>query len=119
MTWQGGDVDPHDSGERVTIGPEFEKLILAFGRPGVIRGQDHRGLAFQEVREFNFADWPEHMPERDRKTLRKLVHTPQWALISGNGMKAAQPVTGKWVRAGESDFERLSRMAILGEVRRA
>lgn len=119
MTFSGGEVDRHDSGDRVRLSPDTEDLILRYGRPGVIRGEDVRGTAYQEVREFDFANWSEHMPERDRKKLRALMHTPQWVLISGNGMKAAQPLTGKWVRSSDSDFERLSRMAIIGEVKRA
>lgn len=111
-------VRAHEPGERFDLGPEFKEIILGFGRPGVLRGWDHRGMAYQEVRTFDFACWPNDMPERAKRKLRRLVHNPEWVLISGNGMKASQPVTGKWVRRDDKDFDRLSRLPVVGEVGR-
>jgi hypothetical protein len=102
-------------GARVDIGPEFRALVQKYGRPGVIRGWDV-SVAYQEVRQFDFSNWPREMSANDRKKMKKLVHTPQWLPIAAAGMKAAQPVTGKWVRRGEKGFERLSRLPVVGTV---
>lgn len=106
------------NGERVELGQEFRALILLHGRSGVVRGWDHRGMGLQEVREFDFAAWPATMPERDCKALRRIVHSPEWVLISAGGYKAAQPVTGRWLFRGDDDFERLSKLPLVGEVSR-
>lgn len=101
-------------GARVELGEDFKKLVLKYGRPGVIRGWEH-SVAYQEVRQFDFSDWPE-MSANDRKAMKRLVHTPEWVLISAYGMKAAQPVTGKWVRRGDNGFERLRKLPVVGSV---
>lgn len=102
-------------GTRVAFTPELEALILKYGEPGVLRGYDHRGVAFQEVRQLDFGALP-RLDERDRKTLMRLIHTPECVMIHASGQKVSQPITGHWVRLDEADFERLSRMKILGEV---
>jgi hypothetical protein len=101
-------------GARVELGEEFKKLVFKYGRAGVIRGWD-TSVAYQEVRQFDFSDWP-WMSANDRKALKRLVHTPEWVLISAYGMKAAQPVTGKWVRRGDKQFDRLSKLPVVGTV---
>lgn len=102
-------------GARVDLGPGFRELLQKYGRPGVIRGWDH-SVAYQEVRQFDFSNWPRDMYANDRKKMKKLIHTPQWVMISAAGMKAALPTTGKWVRRGEKGFDRLSRLPVVGTV---
>lgn len=101
-------------GARVDLGPEFKALVFKYGRPGVIRGWDESG-AYQEVKQFDFSRWPS-MSANDRKEMKRLVHTPQWVMISASGMKVAQPITGKWVRRGERDYVRLRRLPVVGTV---
>jgi len=101
-------------GARIDLGPEFKGLVFKYGRPGVIRGWDV-SVAYQEVRQFDFSNWP-GMSSADRKKMKSLVHTPQWVLISASGMKAAQPLTGKWVRRGDRCFDRLSKLPVVGTV---
>lgn len=101
-------------GARVDLGEKFKRLVFKYGRPGVIRGWDV-SVAYQEVKQFDFSDWPT-MSKNDRKAMKRLVHTPAWVMISAAGMKAAQPITGKWVRRGDKDFERLSKLPVVGTV---
>lgn len=103
------------AGARLELGPDFDELVLRYGEPGVLRGYDHRGVAFQEVRQLDFGALP-RMHERDHALLMRLVHTPEYVMIHASGQKVSKPVTGHWVRAEERDFTRLSRMPILGEV---
>jgi len=102
------------AGARVELGEEFKKLIFKYGRPGVIRGWD-TSVAYQEVKQFDFSDWPT-MSANDHKAMKRIVHTPEWVLISASGMKAAQPITGKWVRREDKDFDRLSKLPVVGTV---
>ena len=102
-------------GARVELGPEFRDLLRRYGRPGVIRGWD-MSVAYQEVHQFDFSNWPYEMSSRDRRKMKRLIHTPQWVMISASGMKAALPVTGRWVRRGETDFDRLRRLPVVGTV---
>lgn len=103
------------SGARVDLGPEFRELLQKYGRPGVIRGWEN-SVAYQEVKQFDFSNWPRDMSARDRSKMKKLIHTPQWVMISASGMKAALPITGKWVRRGDKGFDRLSRLPVVGTV---
>ena len=103
------------AGSRLDLGPDFDELILLYGEFGVLRGCDHRGVAYQEVRQLDFGDLP-RMHERDHARLMQLVHTPEYVMIHASGQKVSKPVTGHWVRAHESDFDRLAQMPILGEV---
>lgn len=104
-----------DAGERVDLGPEVKDLALRYGRPGVIRGWEF-SVAYQEVRQFDFGTWPEHMPRADRLKMKRIIHSPQWVMISASGLKIAQPVTGKWIRRGHKDFDRLSKLPVVGTV---
>lgn len=104
-------------GGRFDLGSEVNALILRYGKPGVLRANDVRGEALQEVRVFDFANWPEEMGDRDRRRMRKVMHSPQWVMISASGMKAAKPVTGRWYweKDGE-EFRRLKRLPVIAEV---
>jgi len=114
---------PRD-GERMDLGREFDMLALKYGEPGVLRGYDWRGVAFQEVRRLDFGAiplngaCPSWMDRRDFVLLMKLTHTPEHVMIHASGGQYSKPVTGKWIRASEHrrEFDRLSRMKILGRV---
>lgn len=103
------------AGTRLELGPDFDDLVLRYGEPGVLRGYDHRGVAYQEVRQLDFGSLP-RMEERDHARLMRLVHTPEYVMIHASGQKVSKPVTGHWVREGEPEFGRLGSMRILGEV---
>lgn len=104
-------------GQRIELGADFDHLVLRYGQPGVLRGWDHKGVGLQEVRQLDFGDLPA-MDERDYARLMRLVHTPEWVMVHASGQKVSKPVTGHWVRRDERDFDRLSRMPVLGEVTR-
>ena len=104
-----------EAGERVDLGPDVKDLALRYGRPGVIRGWEF-SVAYQEVRQFDFGKWPDHMPKKDRSKMKRIIHSPQWVMISASGLKIAQPVTGTWVRRGDKDFDRLSKLPVVGSV---
>ena len=110
-------VNRHDTGTRVDLGGEVDHLVLKYGEPGVLSApNDVRGPALQEVRCFDFSDWPNVMGDADRRKMKSIVHSPQWCLISANGMRACKPITGAWYwkRDNTAEYERLSKMTVVG-----
>jgi hypothetical protein len=117
--WGVATIARHDEGSRVDLGPEVDRLVLKYGKPGVLRANDVRGTALQEVRSFDFSDWPRGMGDADQWRMRSVMHSPQWALISANGMRVCKPITGRWYWQRDGfEFERLSRLPVVGEVER-
>lgn len=114
-----------EEGARMDLGPEFDAIVLKYGRPGTIQGWDHRGKGLQEVRTLDFntlpldSTCPPWMDPAHHARLMQLVHTPQWVMVHASGGQVSKPVTGKWIFSTDAhEYARLSQLPILGEVTR-
>lgn len=114
-----------ETGARMDLGPDFDGLVLKYGRPGVIQGWDHRGRGLQEVRTLDFTSLPldstcpSWMDAQHHALLMRLVHTPEWVMVHASGGQVSKPVTGKWIFSDSvREYARLSQLPILGEVTR-
>lgn len=103
-----------EPGMRVDFDKEVEQIVLEYGRPGVLIGSDHHGLAFMEVRQLDFSQPMPRFRKRDEERLLRVIHSPDWIMLKLSGGQISKPITGKWVRRGEEGYERLSGMRRLG-----